>query len=244
VDNSLNLGNLLYTIASTQTLSKSKTPLFQQALQQYSLTNFTLQILAYCSEEELVEKEQYYLQLYQPEYNRLEDKPIIDISITKSPASLSAINTLDKQLVLFESAITQLTKINQPPTLSLTKLETKFIEDKEHLKNIPPDPKEREICKASLKESILEVKTKKTWTLSETTRRKQSIAQQKRTKHPKLGLAVQVLDLSNNSTIIYSSLREASRALNIRVEIISKYLSRKQSKPYKKRYIFTKFLKF
>ena len=160
MDSSLNLGNLLYTIASTQTLSKSKTPLFKQALQQYSLTNFTLQILAYCSEEELVEKEQYYLQLYQPEYNRLEDKkedkPIINISITKSPASLSAINTLDKQLVLFESAITQLTKINQPPTLSLTKLETKFIEDKEHLKNIP-----REICKASLKEPILEVKTKK-----------------------------------------------------------------------------------
>jgi hypothetical protein len=56
VGSSLNLGNLLYTIASTQTLSKSKNSLFQQALQQYSLgaTNFTLQILAYCSEEELV----------------------------------------------------------------------------------------------------------------------------------------------------------------------------------------------
>jgi hypothetical protein len=48
------------------------------------------------------------------------------------------------------------------------------------------------------------------------------------------------LDLSNNNTITYSSLREASRALNILKQTISKYLSNNQTKPYKKRYIFTK----
>lgn len=233
VDSSLNLGNLLYTIASSQTLSKSKNSLFEQALQQYSLTNFTLQILAYCSTEELArkEKEQYYLQLYQPEYNRLEDKkeakPIIDNSLSKSPLSIVGFNALNKQLVLFEPAIKQLTKRSEPLTLSLIPLDTKFIKDKEHLK-------------VSLKNPILEVKTKKTWTLSEATRQKQSLARRQREQQPYPSIQIKVQDLVENKTTIYSSLREASKALNIWKQTISKYLINNQTKPYRKRYIFSK----
>lgn len=40
--------------------------------------------------------------------------------------------------------------------------------------------------------------------------------------------------------MIYSSIREAARALNIRDIRISEYFNREQSKPYKKRYVFTK----
>ena len=54
------------------------------------------------------------------------------------------------------------------------------------------------------------------------------------------GFAVQVQDLIENKTTVYSSLREAARALNIRDIRISEYFNREQSKPYKKRYIFTK----
>ena len=68
----------------------------------------------------------------------------------------------------------------------------------------------------------VKVKTRKTWTLSETTRLKQSLAQQKRTKHPKPGLAVQVQDLVANKTTVYSSYREAARALTITKPPISK----------------------
>jgi hypothetical protein len=53
-------------------------------------------------------------------------------------------------------------------------------------------------------------------------------------------LAVQVQDLSNNSTMIYASIREAALALNIRDIRISEYFNRNQIKPYKKRYVFTK----
>jgi hypothetical protein len=49
---------------------------------------------------------------------------------------------------------------------------------------------------------------------------------------------VQVQDLIENKTIIYSSYRKAARALNIDKQIIIDYFNRNQSKPYKKRYGF------
>ena len=42
---------------------------------------------------------------------------------------------------------------------------------------------------------------------------------------------MQVQDLVENKTIIYSSIREASRALNILEQTISIYLKRNQTKP-------------
>jgi group I intron endonuclease len=39
------------------------------ALIKYGFSNFNLEILEYCSKEELIEKEQYYLDLLNPEYN-------------------------------------------------------------------------------------------------------------------------------------------------------------------------------
>jgi hypothetical protein len=131
--------------------------LLNQALKADGLTSFNLQILAYCQPEELTEKEQYYFQLYQPEYNnKLEDNKedglIIDNSLSESPTSSSSplgwgiieYNALPKQLVLFEPAIKQLTIISQPLVLSLIPLEVKLI------------------IHESIKDPIIEVKAKKT----------------------------------------------------------------------------------
>ena len=67
-----------------------------------------------------------------------------------------------------------------------------------------------------------------------------SLARRQRKQQPKPGFPVQVQDLVANKTIIYSSYREAARALNINRQAIFNYFSNKQSKPYKKRYIFTR----
>jgi hypothetical protein len=180
----------------------------------------------------LAEKEQYYLNLYQPEYNQIlpwgpgeENKENNTLAnLPKLPTSMIEYNAFAKQLVLFQLSNQQLTIINPSPGLSLIPWKVKPV----HLPIIPN------------KKSSFEVKPKKTWTLSETTRLKQSLAQQKRTKHPKPGFAVQVLDLVTNKNIIYPSYREATQALNIPVDIIPKYINRNQNKPYKKRYVFTK----
>lgn len=43
--------------------------LLQQAIKKYGLSNFSIQILEYCDKSILIEREQYYLDLFQPEYN-------------------------------------------------------------------------------------------------------------------------------------------------------------------------------
>jgi hypothetical protein len=52
---------------------------------------------------------------------------------------------------------------------------------------------------------------------------------------------IEVFDKEENITTIYDSMNEATRALNLtNSKIISQYISRKQTKPYKNRYTFTK----
>lgn len=51
---------------------------------------------------------------------------------------------------------------------------------------------------------------------------------------------IEVLDLLENITISYNSMREASRVLNISSGIITTYFKQNQQKPYKARYVFTK----
>lgn len=45
--------------------------LINASILKYGLDNFTLEILEYCSPELVLSKEQYYLDLYKPEYNIL-----------------------------------------------------------------------------------------------------------------------------------------------------------------------------
>jgi hypothetical protein len=80
----------------------------------------------------------------------------------------------------------------------------------------------------------------KAWTLSETTRLKQSLARQKREQQPNPGFSVQVYDKITNKTTIYASLSEASLALKINKGTLSRRLNSKLTKPYKNRYLITK----
>ena len=70
-------------------------------------------------------------------------------------------------------------------------------------------------------------------------------------KHPRFGKArpvgsgrlsqaIEVTDIKNNTTTTYDSMRDAARALNIKLSRISMYFSRDQQKPYKGIYTFKK----
>jgi hypothetical protein len=123
VDSSLNLGSILYSLQLDKSTTNNKDYLLSQALQQYNLTNFNLQILVHCCPKELAEKEQYYLNLYQPEYNQLpkdnkEDNTLANLP--KLPTSIIEYNAFTKQLVLFQSPNQQLTIINPKGSLGLS----------------------------------------------------------------------------------------------------------------------------
>lgn len=53
---------------------------------------------------------------------------------------------------------------------------------------------------------------------------------------------ISVLDVKTGYTTIYESMTMAAKALNINKARISNYILRKQKKPYKSKYIFSKIM--
>lgn len=68
---STDLTQRLYSYYSIKRISSSKSPIYQ-ALYKYGFSNFRFEILEYCTVENLIEREQHYLNLRLPEYNILQ----------------------------------------------------------------------------------------------------------------------------------------------------------------------------
>lgn len=58
----------MYTYYSLVSLAKSNRPI-DRALLNYGFSNFTLEILENCKKNNVLEREQYYIDLFKPEYN-------------------------------------------------------------------------------------------------------------------------------------------------------------------------------
>lgn len=61
----------MYTYYSLRSLAKSNRPI-DRALLKYGFSRFSLYILEYCPSENVLEREQYYLDKIKPEYNIVE----------------------------------------------------------------------------------------------------------------------------------------------------------------------------
>lgn len=68
IGSSINLSVRFYTYYSLRSLAKSNRPM-ERALLKYGFSNFSLEILEFCNSEDLLKKEQYYLDTLKPEYN-------------------------------------------------------------------------------------------------------------------------------------------------------------------------------
>jgi len=68
VGSSTNLSVRFYAYYSLRSLVKSNRPM-ERALLKYGFSNFSLEILEYCNFKDLLEREQYFLDLLKPEYN-------------------------------------------------------------------------------------------------------------------------------------------------------------------------------
>jgi excinuclease UvrABC nuclease subunit len=96
-----NLSNRLVRYYSYKTLTgKRYTMLIHRALLKYGYSNFSLEILEYCTVDELMAKEQHYLDLLKPEYNILK-KAYSSIGFKHSPKTLEILRQI--QLKIHES---------------------------------------------------------------------------------------------------------------------------------------------
>lgn len=71
VGSSNNLSVRFYSYYSLRSLAKSNRPM-ERALLKYGFSNFSLEILEYCNLDNLLEIEQYYLDILKPDYNIVE----------------------------------------------------------------------------------------------------------------------------------------------------------------------------
>ena len=71
IGSSNNLSVRFYTYYSLRYLAKSNRPM-ERALLKYGFSNFSLEILEYCTLDNLLEREQYYLDNLKPDYNIVE----------------------------------------------------------------------------------------------------------------------------------------------------------------------------
>ena len=71
VGSSVSLSVRMYTYYSLRSLAKSNRPI-DRALLKYGFSKFSLYILEYCTSENVIEREQYYLDVIKPEYNIVE----------------------------------------------------------------------------------------------------------------------------------------------------------------------------
>ena len=71
IGSSLDLGRRFTTYYSFSFIDRRKTSLICKALLKYGYSKFSLEVLEYCSKENLLNREQYYLDLLKPEYNIL-----------------------------------------------------------------------------------------------------------------------------------------------------------------------------
>jgi hypothetical protein len=71
IGSSVSLSVRMYTYYSLRSLAKSNRPI-DRALLKYGFSKFSLYILEYCTSENVIEREQYYLDKIQPEYNIVE----------------------------------------------------------------------------------------------------------------------------------------------------------------------------
>ena len=71
VGSSINLSVRFHTYYSLGSLAKSNRPI-ERALLKHGYSNFSLEILEYCDKDNLLKREQYYLDELKPEYNIVE----------------------------------------------------------------------------------------------------------------------------------------------------------------------------
>ena len=68
VGSSINISVRMYTYFSLRSLAKSNRPI-DRALLKHGFSNFSLEILEYCNEDNVLKREQYFIDLMKPEYN-------------------------------------------------------------------------------------------------------------------------------------------------------------------------------
>ena len=236
IGSSVDLSNRLAQYYSKKYLEKTLlkgNSIICASLLKYGYSNFSLQILEYCTPDKVIEREQYYIDLYKPSYNIL---PIAGSTL----GFKHSLGTLDKL---------------RNHGLSLKNLE--------HLKNLNSYIQKDPIWKSNNKEALKRlhsdplVRAKRIESLkklSENLELKKNNSEALKILHAKLkgrarpegagipAIQIELYDLETQTKTIYPSISETAKAIGISPRSITRYFSGDTTKPYRGKYFMKKLI--
>ena len=194
-----------------------------KALLKYGYSKFKLEILEYCEPKDLVKKEQYYMDILNPQYNVLK----------KAYSSLGYKHAKDS-LVKIKKRLLILNK-SKSISVKVSNLETNISDEYDSLTaaaktlNTTRSTLQRHILNSKLFKGIYKLEADLSVSNFDSNYLNHSNS-----------IKIEVTDLELKTVSSYNSILSAARVLGIRGTTISNFLIRNQTKPYKGRFIFKK----
>jgi group I intron endonuclease len=198
-------------------LKKSNYMYICRALLKHGYDNFSLTIIEYCDKEKCIEREKYYINLLGTEYNTVKDPTIPPMSGRKHSEES-------------KTKISDAVKKSENPSRFKTghkhsdESRTIISEANTGKKNPMYGKNHSDETKQIISDAMVGNTNKKGKPRAEGA--------------GKPSQAIEVTDITNNTTISYDSISEAARALNCNESSIRRNLKSNSNKPYKNIYMF------
>lgn len=214
IGSSVNLSNRLKQYYGKRLLKCQHVSLIYQALLKYGHSNFTLEILEYCkSTVDVIVKEQYYIDLFKPEYN-----------ICKTAGS--PLGRKHSEEAKQKIAASRLGSKHSEETKAMM---SKAAVGREFSDVTRDKLRESRIGKKHSAETLSKlIAAKLGIERSEETKAKIKAFQSTREKHPVAGLKIEVTDIKTGETTLYDSARKAAIGLGTNHNTIRNYLKSKK----------------
>jgi group I intron endonuclease len=210
VGSSVNLGRRFSQYFNVNNLTRQSYMPICKSLLKYGYSGFSLEVLEYCDSSELLTREKHFMGLIKPEYNISMEPSHPFLGLTHSDETRAKLSAFFKGKVYPERTGEKNSFFGQ------THSDETRIKISEAKKGVSL-PKFTEEHKSAIS-TALKGKNKG--------------------ENSPLSRKILVIDVLTNESISYPSMRVAAESLNIKYSVISSFISRKQSKPYKGKYIF------
>ena len=199
--------------------------IINKALLKNGYSKFKLEIVEYCTIKDLIEREQYYIDKFLPEYNVLK----IAYSSLHYKHSRESLEKIHKNLANLNQS--KSVKVKVTNIVTNTSEEYDSIRKAAQSLNTSKDNLKRCILESKLLKGIYKLESKLAV----------SNYSSNYLDHP-ASVEIEVTDLELKTVTRYSSISAAGRALDIKSQSIGIYLRRNQKSPFKGRYVFKKIM--
>lgn len=194
-------------------INKSKSRIYS-AILKYGYSNFQLEILEYCTKENAISREQYYIDLLKPEYN-------LNSTASSRLGSIHSQETREKMIISAQG------RKHTEETKKLISLATKGINNPNFGKTHTEETKAL-ISLARLGKSFLSESIKAKMSEESGTALKVLPGAARRLEEHPLPPGGEVLDLNTNETSVYTSITKAGKAMGVTQPALSRRVKNTQ----------------